>query len=356
MHRRLIPLMVVALAFGAIATAETTRSLRAELPTADEAFVVENLAGVMTVKTGDVSGIVAVATIHAGNEDLADSVSFDRVRGDKGVTKLIVRYPVREHRRFRYPERGGGGLFGWDGTTQLRYDGHRVKVGGSGGVLLWAEVEVTVPRSEIDGVFKNHVGRLEAEDVHGHVRLDTSSGDIVARHLDGDVELDTGSGDVRAEDMRGALDCDTGSGDCLIAHFEGTLLKCDTGSGDIRVSDAVARRIDADTGSGDVDVKDADTVEFRGDTGSGGVRIEAIGTRLERISADTGSGDVLIRLPADAGFSVYADQGSGDLRSRFGDARAIVKGRTVVGYERGDGRIRIDADTGSGDVTITPQN
>ena len=49
-----------------------------------------------------------------------------------------------------------------------------------------------------------------------------------------------------------------------------------------------------------------------------------------------------------------ADQGSGDLVCRYDDARAIVEGRTVVGYTRGDGRIRITADTGSGDVIVAP--
>lgn len=37
-----------------------------------------------------------------------------------------------------------------------------------------------------------------------------------------------------------------------------------------------------------------------------------------------------------------------------GSAQPIVKKRTVVGYRRGDGRIRIDPDTGSGDVSINP--
>lgn len=355
MHRRLIPLIAVSLALVPVVSAETTRSLRAELPSDTGAFVVENLAGVMTVAAGDVTGVVAVATVHADSATLADSVSLDTVREENGDVKLLVRYPVRTHSKFRYPDAAGGSFFGLDGGSHLEYDGRRVRVSGSSGVLLWAEVKITVPRSQIQGTFKNHVGRLEADGARGRVRLDTASGDVIARDLEGDVELDTGSGDARAEAVRGTLDCDTGSGDCLITHFEGGLLKCDTGSGDIRIQDAVAQRIDADTGSGDVTVVDADTVEFRGDTGSGSITLEAVGNRLQRVAADTGSGDVLVRLPADATFTAYADQGSGDLVSRFDDARAIVKRRNVVGYERGDGRIRIDADTGSGDVTIAPR-
>ena len=35
-------------------------------------------------------------------------------------------------------------------------------------------------------------------------------------------------------------------------------------------------------------------------------------------------------------------------------AEAIRSGRKIVGYRRGDGRIRIHADTGSGDVVVAP--
>lgn len=40
--------------------------------------------------------------------------------------------------------------------------------------------------------------------------------------------------------------------------------------------------------------------------------------------------------------------------SRFSDAQPIVHGKQVVGYRRGDGKIRIDVETGSGDVVIEP--
>jgi DUF4097 and DUF4098 domain-containing protein YvlB len=89
------------------------------------------------------------------------------------------------------------------------------------------------------------------------------------------------------------------------------------------------------------------------DTG-GSVDLELGGGSLARVSADTGSGDVRLRLPADASFEVRADMGSGELESRFTDAQAIVNRREVVGYRRGDARIKIDVDTGSGDVTVEP--
>jgi len=78
------------------------------------------------------------------------------------------------------------------------------------------------------------------------------------------------------------------------------------------------------------------------------------GSRLERVNADTGSGDVRMRLGAAASFRVRARTGSGDVVSHYADAEAIRDGRKVVGWRRGDGRIQIHADTGSGDVVVQP--
>jgi hypothetical protein len=53
-------------------------------------------------------------------------------------------------------------------------------------------------------------------------------------------------------------------------------------------------------------------------------------------------------------FEAHANTGSGDVRSHYTDAQAIVHGKEVVGWRRGDGRIRIDVDTGSGDFVVEP--
>jgi DUF4097 and DUF4098 domain-containing protein YvlB len=70
--------------------------------------------------------------------------------------------------------------------------------------------------------------------------------------------------------------------------------------------------------------------------------------------ADTGSGDVRLRLPRDASFEVRVDLGGGELKSRFDDSQPILEPREVVGYRRGDARIKIRVETGSGDVVVEP--
>jgi hypothetical protein len=246
--------------------ADTTRTLRIELaPGARGAFAVENLAGVMRITAGSGDGVVAVATIHAEDADAAGAVQLVQVEGENGAPTLRVRYPLERYGTIRYPgERPGkssgsflSGLFGGSSTT-TKYDDRKVKIGESSGTLLYADVEVQVPRRAIEATFRNLVGTIDAAGIQGKIKFDTSSGD------------------VKASDLHGSFTC------------------------------------------------------------------------------DTGSGDVRLRLDPDASFEARADQGSGDLVNRFRDAEPIVKNKVVVGYRRGDGRIRIDVDTGSGDFVLEP--
>jgi hypothetical protein len=339
--------------------AETTRTVRAELSAdALQRFAVENLAGAMRVTAGTGRTVVAVATVHAESDELAKGVTFEQVPGKTGVPTLRVRYPLDREDVLRYPGRGkGAGVLGemfGGSSTNAEYDGHRVKVSDTRGVLLYADVEVQVPRHLDDATFRNLVGSLEAKGLEGTIRFDTSSGDITTAGVRGAIKTDTGSGDVKASDMKGSFSCDTGSGDCDLAGFDGETIQCNVGSGDVTIREASARLVDVDTGSGDVRLIEGDVEEFRADTGSGDVHLEANGTRLARVKADTGSGDVVLRLGAGASFEALADQGSGDIIMGYKDAQAIVRHREVVGYRRGDARVKIDVDTGSGDLTIEP--
>lgn len=340
-------------------SAEKTRTLRVEL-SADALgrFAVENLAGAMRVTGGASKSVVAVATVHAESDELAQAVTFEQVTGKTGVPTLRVRYPLNQEDVLRYPGRAKGtgvlGDFFGGGNTTSDYDGHRVKISGSRGVLLYADVEVQVPRHLEEATFRNLVGTLDGRDVEGTLRFEASSGDIATTRVGGEVRADTGSGDVKGSELKGSFTCDTGSGNCNLEGFDGDAIHCDVGSGDVTIRKASARLVDVDTGSGDVRVIEGNVQEFVADTGSGNVRLEENGTRLARIKTETGSGDVYLRLNPAASFEALADQGSGDIIMGFKDAQAIVRHKEVVGYRRGDARVKIDVDTGSGDLTIEP--
>jgi hypothetical protein len=348
---------VLGLALAAPSSAETTKTLRVQLSSSVTGqFVVENIAGAMRVVSGDGTAVEAIATVHAANDELAASMRFEQVVGDKGIPTLRVRYPLDRHTHYRYPGGDGGGSwlnFLFSGSS-FKYDGQRVEVSARSGVPLYADVEVRLPRRHLQARFRNLVGPLEGRRVEGALTFDTGSGTITLEQVRGAVVADTGSGDVAASGIEGSFRCDTGSGTCDVDGFQGEALTLDTGSGKVRAAAVRAGRVVVDTGSGDVRVVGAEASEVSIDTGSGSVEVEAAGSKLVRVKADTGSGDVRLRLGPDAAFEALADMGSGDLISRYSDAQPILKRREVVGYRRGDARTRIEVDTGSGDVVLEP--
>lgn len=337
---------VLALGLTASVRAEVTRTLRLDHDVA-RAFAVENLAGAMTVGAASGPRAEVVVTVHAESTALADAVRFEEVMGENGVPTLRVRYPASEA-RFRYPNERH------HGHSHMKYDGRRVQVSDRAGVLVYADVEVRLPRKGVEAKLKNGVGTLTGADVEGTLMFDTASGDIVLSEVEGDIVADTGSGNIKVSSAKGRLRCDTGSGDCEITGFRGELLDLDTGSGTLLASDVETRLLKADSGSGDVRLSRIVAEEVRADTGSGDVELDANGSTLRGVKADTGSGDVRLRLGADASFEVQAGMGRGDLVSRYDDAEAILRKREVVGYRRGDGRIKISVDTGSGNVVLEP--
>ena len=352
--------------FGSLPAAEeSTRTLHLELAVrANDRFAVENLAGTLRVMPGTGTRVVATATVHAESAEQARLVRFEQVPGKNGEPVLRVRYPLDKYPTIRYidghAESGAarvlGGALKWIGTSisQTEYDGHKVKVSSKEGPLMFADLEIRVPRVPLDAAFRNQVGAIRADGIEGRLLFDGSSGDVTLEGLKGEIRSDSGSGTVKARKIEGSFDCDTGSGNCELTDFQGERISCDVGSGNVKLKSIRAGKIQADTGSGNIQVSEADLEEFQADTGSGNVVLENHGTRLVRIGADTGSGNVTLRLPPGASFEALADQGSGDIKVRYSDAEPILRRKEVVGYRRGDARIHIDVDTGSGNLIIEP--
>ena len=108
------------------------------------------------------------ATVHAESDELAASVTLTKTTGKDGEPMLLFQYPVDRFDRFRYPARGQGQDNG------VEYSGHKVKISGTEGALVYADLVVEVPK----GVKKG--------------RLETRAGAIDAEHLDGDLRLEHG--------------------------------------------------------------------------------------------------------------------------------------------------------------------
>src|SRR5262245_2538293 len=239
--RRLLPATFLGILIFVLVTplhaAEATRTERLELsPAGTGPFVVENLAGTMRVVAGSGSKVIAVATLHAESQALLDKMQFRQVTGEKGRPTLRVEYPIGARETVRFPQSPdgeSGGILGhfFGGTSTVKYAGHTVKVSSSDGTLLFAEIEVQLPAKDVNGTFRNLIGRISGDGVHGSLVFDSASGDISLNKVGGEIRTDTGSGDVKAETVDGSFDCDTGSGNCHLTNFKGDKISCDVGSG-----------------------------------------------------------------------------------------------------------------------------
>ena len=347
------------------AAAEQTRTLKQTFEADGTGGVrLANLAGEVKLVAGSGDAVEVVATIHADGGSagetraLLEGMKWVRNRGKDGGGWALA-YPVDRHDHFRYPGRGESGVLGFlnNFNTNTTYLGERVSVSSERGVLLYADLVITYP-ARIPLAVKQVVGEVGGGDLYGTLRVDTGSGDVRLGAFNGGLVVDTGSGDIDVASFRGGKGVfDTGSGDVEVSRVDAEEVVADTGSGDVAIRRGRVAKLSADTGSGDVEIDGVAVVEAELDTGSGDVTLRGSLADATRIVADTGSGDVEIYGGPDAQFRVSADQGSGDLRVGYDDARLEYESsrrRKVVGAERGDGRTRIEIDTGSGDAVVAP--
>jgi len=270
----------------------------------------------------------------------------------KGRQTLQIYYPARRVRGIKFGSRttlrvDDEGRFG-DGSVD-RGKGHKVTIGGGGGMDARAHLTIGIPDGGDLAVYLA-VGSMEANGVNADLRLDSASADVLTSSTKGSLLVDTGSGSVGVKMADGDLAIDTGSGDVFVTEQAGGNLLVDTGSGSVVVRETKAERIGVDTGSGSVTLTGLESSDVMVDTGSGRVDLELL-SDVERIHVDTGSGNVTMKVPDDLGAEFYLDTGSGRIRiaAQVDDLRQSRRSASGV---LGDGRGRIGIETGSGNVTI----
>lgn len=315
---------------------------------------VYNIVGEITVKGGAGAAVVVEVT-PVGKDAGRLTVASGELRG---LSALRVMFPED---RIVYPPLGRGsnssfsirddGTWGdYKGHWRSRSEGRKITVRGDGtGLEAAATLRITVPAGKKVGIYLG-VGRLDATNVDGELRLDAASADVTARGIRGGLDIDTGSGDVNVETAEGTISLDTGSGDVTISGMSGGTLSIDTGSGSVLGSQLTAKDLNIDTGSGDIRLDAVNTPRLSLDTGSGAVRADLAGP-IEEVAVSTGSGDVTIRLPEGLGATVDLDTGSGDFTLDF-PLELVRKSEGALRGRVGDGRGRIQIETGSGDINL----
>jgi hypothetical protein len=313
-----------------------------------------NLAGRVEVVAG--SGPDVVVRLTRGGADAGELSVETGPIGGRSTLRVI--YPSNE---ILYLGRGGrnGRRGNFNSELRVRPDGtfgdggrggERVSVSSRGGGLeAWADLRVEVPAGKSVEV-REAVGEADVRGVEGTVRLDIGSGGVTATGVRGALSLETGSGSVTVSDVEGELDVDTGSGSVDLTGIRGPSVLVDTGSGTVTASDIESPAVDVDTGSGNIRLERVSSADVTLDTGSGAVDVELL-ERVDNLMVDTGSGSVTLHLPPGVGAEIEAETGSGGIDVDVPVQIRSVKRDHLLG-RIGDGRGRINIDTGSGSIRL----
>lgn len=308
-----------------------------------------NLAGHVEVVRGSGSDVVVRIT-RGGADASALSIETGQIRGRSTLRiiypddEIVYRDMGRRSSTSMNVRRDGTFSDGGNGR------GNRVRIRGDGGGLeAWADLVIEVP---VGNDFAVHlaVGEVEARGVEADVLIDTGSGRVVATDIVGALDIETGSGGVVVRGVVGDLRVETGSGRVEVSDVSGREIAIETGSGGVRGVGLDADVLSVDTGSGSIELESVRSSKIVLDTGSGSIDIE-LTSDIDVLEADTGSGSVTVRAPSDLGAEVEIKTGSGRIDLDFPLEVRSVRRNHVRGTI-GDGRGRIEIDTGSGSVRL----
>lgn len=315
---------------------------------------VYNLVGSISVESGTGSD-VEVEVTRQGRDASQIRVETGAVRGRDAVRvvypsdRIVFRSDSRGNRWFGDSRTtlsvNDDGTFG-DGD----WDGRRVEIRSSGsGLEAYADVRVRVPRNRTIAVHLG-AGHATVTNVEGDITVDVSAASVTTRGTRGRLLLDTGSGDVSVTDAEGEVTLDSGSGEVEVNGVRGEMVRLDTGSGSVRATDVTARVLRIDTGSGRVIVRGVSAPDVSLDTGSGSVEV-LLTSDVEQLTIDSGSGGITLGVPEALGAMLSVESGSGGVDFDF-PVTVTRRSRGRLTGQIGDGRGRIDIETGSGSVRL----
>ncbi|HEU0154199.1 MAG TPA: DUF4097 family beta strand repeat-containing protein [Arenimonas sp.] len=261
---------------------------------------IENVKGLVTVRTWDQPRVRVTGSLGEGVEKLEIEGSGDRL-------SIVVRYPQRS------------GWFGW---------------GNSSGEPSTLEVMVPAAASlKVSAVSAD----IDVDGTGGErLALESVSGDVLVRGARaGDASFETVSGDIDAEVASRSTRAETVSGDLRLRGAIDGQVELESVSGDVGLQAATLERLEASSVSGDADL----TLSL------------APGAR---ITAETLSGNLVLRLPAGASGRLHAESFSGSIRSPVGEVQTEEYGPgSSLRTQLGDGSADLQLETFSGDIRIT---
>lgn len=241
------------------------------------------------------------------------------------------------------------GRFG-DDDGEGRRQGRRVTIAARGeGTQAHADLRVAVPAGKRVAVHLA-VGRVAVSNVHGDLSIDAASAPVTTSNTRGELDIDVGSGTVQVTQARGDLSVDTGSGSVGLSDIRGRSVSIDTGSGEVTASDVRSGQLSVETGSGNIQVTGLTAPHVSLETGSGSVTADLSGEVWD-VDVETGSGDVTLKVPPTLGAEVDIETASGEIETDFA-IEVTRHSRDHMTGRIGDGRGKIDIETGSGGIRL----
>ena len=189
------------------------------------------------------------------------------------------------------------------------------------------------------------------------VTASTHSGRVSVRGTRGPVEGHADNGSVDVEDAASRIDLSTFSGQLQASDINGDA-HLETISGQIKVQD-IRGTIDANTVSGAIDLIGVTSKSVRAKTTSGDVTFDGLVDQNGRYELSSHSGDIALRIQRDASAQLSVSTWSGTIDSQFpitlkpGQQRIGTLNAKRFTFDIGGGAARIDAETFSGDITIS---
>ncbi|MBP2453096.1 DUF4097 family beta strand repeat-containing protein [Mycolicibacterium lutetiense] len=169
--------------------------------------------------------------------------------------------------------------------------------------LSSASADVTAEGVYSDCRFASASGSMRAASVAGNFKADTASGGIAVGDLAGNARIATASGDAAIDRVDGDIKFQAASGSLTVGAMRGHV-RHQTASGSVTVAAAVSGALSAQTGSGEVEVGipegTAARLELKTHSGTVDNGLQSSdgpvdGDETFRLQARTGSGDISIR-------------------------------------------------------------
>jgi lia operon protein LiaG len=313
-----------------------------------------NLAGELRVEAGSGPGVVA--EVARGGADAA-RIKVAQSEVDGWQTLRLV-YPAD---KIQYARLAAGSSTQLrvrdDGTFSDNHDGEKRREGGrrvtiagrGGGLDAYADLRVTIPRGKQVALYLA-VGTVAITNVEGELSIDAASAPVTSSNTRGELSIDVGSGAVQVTESRGDLSIDTGSGAVSFSNVRGESVSIETGSGEVTATEVRSNQLSIDTGSGDIRVTSLIAPQVQLETGSGAVTADLSG-EVWNVDVETGSGDITLKVPPTIGAEIDIETSSGEIETDF-EVAVTRHARDHMTGRIGDGRGKIDIETGSGGIKL----